>query len=75
MVDGDKRALEEYRLLAAKAALEWRRIGNPTPRGVPGALPGDETVEPIIPDNFLWPGVVRTLSDSLLWPKAADTLK
>ena len=50
-------------------------MGKPTPRGVPGTLPGEETVDPRIPDNRLCPGVVSTLSDSLLCPKAADTLR
>ena len=44
-VEGESKALDEYRRLAAKA-LEWRRIGNPTPKGVPGALPGEDIAEP-----------------------------
>ena len=53
-------------------------MGNPA-MGVFGALPGELAhVEPnafIVPESLLWPGAFSTLSDSLLCPNAADTLK
>ena len=43
-VDGDSSALDEYLLLAANAALEWRRMGKPTPPGPPATPPANRGV-------------------------------
>ena len=76
LVEGESRALEEYRLFAAKA-LECLLIGKPTLKGVPGALPGELTDEGTtpMPDMRRLPGAVSTLSDRRRCPKAADTRK
>ena len=77
-VDGESKAFDEYRRFWANAALECLRMGNPA-IGVLGALPGELAhVDPkafIVPERRLWPGAFSTLSDSLLWPNAAETLK
>ena len=70
--------MDEYRLFWANAALECLRIGKPA-IGVFGALPGELAhVDPrafIVPERRLCPGAFSTLSDNLLCPNAADTLK
>ena len=65
--------MDEFLLLAAKAAELWRLIGKPT--GVPGELPGELAAELIMLDSLREPGAVSTLSDNLLCPKAAETLR
>ena len=64
-MEGESKAFEEYRRLAAKA-LECLLIGNPTLSGVPGALPGELTDDPTrpTPDMRRLPGAVSTLSES-----------
>ena len=46
-------------------------MGKPT--GVPGELPGELAALLITLLSLREPGAVRTLSDSLRWPKAAET--
>ena len=57
--------------MAANAAEECRLMGKPT--GVPGELPGELAALLITLLSLREPGAVRTLSDSLRWPKAAET--
>ena len=71
--EGERSALEENLLFAAKAADECLLIEGLNPTGVPGADPGVLLVAEITPDGRLWPGAVRTLSERRLWAKAAET--